>query len=120
MKGVVWSAAAMGVLLEEGIGDTIRVSLTPEPGGDRCDVNADGKITRGDLSAVFSARGSAPGGRRWNPRADVDLSGFIDGDDEVVRIVVAQREAQAVHDPGPGDGRLTEAGVNLFQATHVN
>lgn len=37
MKGVVWSAAAMGVLLEEGIGDTIRVSLTPEPGGDRCD-----------------------------------------------------------------------------------
>ena len=37
MKGVVWSAAAMGVLLEEGIGDTIRVSLTPEPGGNRCD-----------------------------------------------------------------------------------
>ncbi len=37
MKGIVWSAAAMGVLLEEGIGDTIRVSLTPEPGGSRCD-----------------------------------------------------------------------------------
>ncbi|HPO13562.1 MAG TPA: flavodoxin-dependent (E)-4-hydroxy-3-methylbut-2-enyl-diphosphate synthase [Candidatus Hydrogenedentes bacterium] len=35
MKGLVWSAAAMGVLLEEGIGDTIRVSLTPSPGGDR-------------------------------------------------------------------------------------
>ena len=34
-KGVVASAAAMGVLLQEGIGDTIRVSLTPEPGGDR-------------------------------------------------------------------------------------
>jgi (E)-4-hydroxy-3-methylbut-2-enyl-diphosphate synthase len=34
-KGLVWSAAAMGVLLEEGIGDTIRVSLTPRPGGDR-------------------------------------------------------------------------------------
>ena len=31
----VWSAAAMGVLLEQGIGDTIRVSLTPSPGGDR-------------------------------------------------------------------------------------
>jgi (E)-4-hydroxy-3-methylbut-2-enyl-diphosphate synthase len=34
-KGLVWSASAMGVLLHEGIGDTIRVSLTPRPGGDR-------------------------------------------------------------------------------------
>jgi len=34
-KGIVASAAAMGVLLAEGIGDTIRVSLTPEPGGER-------------------------------------------------------------------------------------
>src|SRR5213592_1793903 len=35
LKGLVWSASAMGVLLTEGIGDTIRVSLTPRPGGDR-------------------------------------------------------------------------------------
>lgn len=34
-KGIVASTAAMGILLQEGIGDTIRVSLTPEPGGDR-------------------------------------------------------------------------------------
>src|SRR5579864_1891970 len=34
-KGLVWSASAMGVLLHEGVGDTIRVSLTPRPGGDR-------------------------------------------------------------------------------------
>ncbi|PPR11792.1 MAG: 4-hydroxy-3-methylbut-2-en-1-yl diphosphate synthase (flavodoxin) [Alphaproteobacteria bacterium MarineAlpha11_Bin1] len=34
-KGVVASSAAMGILLQEGIGDTIRISLTPEPGGDR-------------------------------------------------------------------------------------
>ena len=34
-KGLVWSSAAMGVLLNEGIGDTIRVSLTPRPNGDR-------------------------------------------------------------------------------------
>jgi (E)-4-hydroxy-3-methylbut-2-enyl-diphosphate synthase len=34
-KGIVASTAAMGVLLQQGIGDTIRVSLTPEPGGDR-------------------------------------------------------------------------------------
>ena len=34
-KGIVASSAAMAVLLQEGIGDTIRVSLTPEPGGSR-------------------------------------------------------------------------------------
>src|SRR6202162_516162 len=34
-KGLVWSAASMGILLGEGIGDTIRISLTPRPGGDR-------------------------------------------------------------------------------------
>ena len=34
-KGIVASSAAIGILLQEGIGDTIRASLTPEPGGDR-------------------------------------------------------------------------------------
>jgi (E)-4-hydroxy-3-methylbut-2-enyl-diphosphate synthase len=34
-KGIVASAAGIGILLQQGIGDTIRVSLTPEPGGDR-------------------------------------------------------------------------------------
>jgi (E)-4-hydroxy-3-methylbut-2-enyl-diphosphate synthase len=37
IKGLVWSASAIGVLLHEGIGDTIRISLTPRPGGDRRD-----------------------------------------------------------------------------------
>jgi (E)-4-hydroxy-3-methylbut-2-enyl-diphosphate synthase len=36
-KGLIWSAASMGILLSEGIGDTIRVSLTPRPNGDRRD-----------------------------------------------------------------------------------
>ena len=36
-KGIVASAAAMSILLQEGIGDTIRVSLTPQPDGDRCE-----------------------------------------------------------------------------------
>jgi (E)-4-hydroxy-3-methylbut-2-enyl-diphosphate synthase len=34
-KGIVASSAAMGILMQQGIGETIRVSLTPEPGGDR-------------------------------------------------------------------------------------
>src|SRR5262249_31821325 len=37
LKGLVWAPCAMGVLLNEGIGDTIRISLTPRPGGDRRD-----------------------------------------------------------------------------------
>lgn len=37
IKGLVWSSSAMAILLHEGIGDTIRVSLTPRPGGDRRD-----------------------------------------------------------------------------------
>ena len=36
-KGIVSSTAGMAVLLQDGIGDTIRVSLTPQPGGDRCE-----------------------------------------------------------------------------------
>jgi (E)-4-hydroxy-3-methylbut-2-enyl-diphosphate synthase len=36
-KGVVASTAGLAILLQEGIGDTIRVSLTPRPGGDRCE-----------------------------------------------------------------------------------
>jgi len=35
-KGIVASSAALGILLQQGIGDTIRISLTPKPGGDRC------------------------------------------------------------------------------------
>ncbi len=35
VKGLVWSTSAMAVLLNDGIGDTIRISLTPRPGGDR-------------------------------------------------------------------------------------
>ncbi|RVO94164.1 flavodoxin-dependent (E)-4-hydroxy-3-methylbut-2-enyl-diphosphate synthase, partial [Sinorhizobium meliloti] len=34
-KGIVASSASLGILMQQGIGDTIRISLTPEPGGDR-------------------------------------------------------------------------------------
>lgn len=37
MKGIVASSAALSILLQQGIGDTIRVSLTPQPGGDRAE-----------------------------------------------------------------------------------
>src|SRR5207245_11754365 len=48
VKGLVWSASAMGVLLAESIGDTIRVPLTPATGGDRrAEVYAAGELLHG-------------------------------------------------------------------------
>src|ERR1700739_3666735 len=48
-KGIVASSAALGILLQEGIGDTIRVSLTPEPGGDR---SLEGQVAREVLQTM--------------------------------------------------------------------
>ena len=50
-KGLVWSASAMGILLNEGIGDTIRVSLTPRPGR---------RSPRRGLRRVRAAAGARP------------------------------------------------------------
>ena len=59
-------------------------------GGDRCDVNADGAVDAMDVRSVYTARNSAPGGGRWNPRADLDLSGHVDTVDvEVVAACIA-------------------------------
>ena len=55
-KGIVASSAAMAVLLHEGIGDTIRVSLTPEPGGDR----AQEVIVAQELLQTMGLRSFAP------------------------------------------------------------
>ena len=55
-KGVVASSAALGVLLQEGIGDTIRVSLTPEPGGDR---TLEAKVAR-EILQTMGFRAFAP------------------------------------------------------------
>ena len=54
-KGIVASTAAMGIVLQKGIGDTIRVSLTPEPGGDRTQ-EVDRKSTRLNSSHIQKSR----------------------------------------------------------------
>lgn len=55
-KGIVASAAALAVLLQEGIGDTIRISLTPEPGGER----AREVVVAQELLQVMGLRSFAP------------------------------------------------------------
>ena len=89
-KGVVASSAAMGVVLQEGIGDTIRVSLTPAPGGDRTEevrVAADSPID--GHSQLHAAGHSLPRLRTHhqhllpgNGGADSDLSARADADVE--------------------------------------
>lgn len=51
------------------------------PGGDSCDVDADGDIGTDDWLAVRAALGSVDGAPNWNPRADLDSNGWIDGAD---------------------------------------
>jgi (E)-4-hydroxy-3-methylbut-2-enyl-diphosphate synthase len=68
-KGIVASAAAMGVLLQEGIGDTIRVSLTPEPGGDRTRRNCCRR-----WACAASPRWSRPAPAAGAPRAPFSRS----------------------------------------------
>jgi (E)-4-hydroxy-3-methylbut-2-enyl-diphosphate synthase len=55
-KGIVSSSAALGILLQDGIGDTIRVSLTPEPGGDR---TLEAKVAR-EILQTMGFRAFAP------------------------------------------------------------
>ena len=56
-KGIVASSAALGILLQQGIGDTIRISLTPEPGGDRTlEVVADRQNILGEFADGVARR----------------------------------------------------------------
>jgi (E)-4-hydroxy-3-methylbut-2-enyl-diphosphate synthase len=80
-KGIVASAAAMGVLLQEGIGDTIRISLTPEPGGDRArEVQVAQELLQTMGLRAFSPMVSAcPGCGRTTSTLFQDLAQKIEG-----------------------------------------
>ncbi len=79
-KGIVASTAGIGLLLQQGIGDTIRVSLTPEPGGDRtlevqgrpgdpADHGAAGRSCRSWRRAPAAAAPPPPCSRSWRARS---------------------------------------------------
>jgi (E)-4-hydroxy-3-methylbut-2-enyl-diphosphate synthase len=80
-KGIVASAAAMGVLLQEGIGDTIRISLTPEPGGERArEVQVAQELLQTMGLRAFSPMVSAcPGCGRTTSTLFQDLAQKIEG-----------------------------------------
>ncbi len=82
VKGLTWSAAALGALLNEGIGDTIRVSLTPRPGGDRreevyaaCEIlQAMGLRTFGVESLTLAVMGCVVNGPGESKAANMGIS----------------------------------------------
>ena len=78
-KGIVASSAAMAVLLQEGIGDTIRVSLTPEPGGERArEVQVAQELLQSMGLRAFSPMVSAcPGCGRTTSTLFQELAGSI-------------------------------------------
>ena len=123
-KGIVASTAAMGVLLQEGIGDTIRVSLTPEPGGDRTrEVIVAQEILQTMGLRAFTPQVSAcPGCGRTTSTFFQELA------DKIQSYLRAQMPAWKTRYPGveemhvavmgcvvngPGESKLADIGISL-------
>lgn len=124
LKGLVWSASAMAVLLEEGIGDTVRVSLTPRPGGDRCEeVYAACELLQAlDLRAFMPTITACPGCGRTNGTLYQELA---ERTREYIqqRMPVWRREHPGVETMklavmgcvvnGPGESKAADIGISL-------
>jgi (E)-4-hydroxy-3-methylbut-2-enyl-diphosphate synthase len=123
-KGLVWSAAAMGALLSAGIGDTIRVSLTPAPGSDRCEevYAAQDLLQALGLRSFMPSITACPGCGRTCGTLFQELA--RDTEEYVRRRLPAWREAKwnvgrlkiAVMGcivNGPGESRAADIGISL-------
>ncbi len=95
-KGIVASTAALAVLLQEGIGDTIRISLTPEPGGDRTKevVVAQEILQTMGLRAFAPMVTACPGCGRTTSTVFQELASSIQG------YVRSANAGMATHAPG--------------------
>ncbi len=123
-KGIVASTAAMAVLLQEGIGDTIRVSLTPEPGGDRTRevIVAQEILQTMGLRAFAPMVVACPGCGRTTSTTFQELAGSIQGwlreqmpqwrqaYPGVERLTVAVMGCVV---NGPGESRHADIGISL-------
>ncbi|HWC64758.1 MAG TPA: flavodoxin-dependent (E)-4-hydroxy-3-methylbut-2-enyl-diphosphate synthase, partial [Thermoanaerobaculia bacterium] len=124
LKGVVWSSAALAVLLGEGIGDTIRISLTPRPGGDRREeVYAGCELLQSlGLRSFAPAITACPGCGRTTSTTFQELAERIQG---YVRDRMPEwkREFEGVEDMtlavmgcivnGPGESKAASIGISL-------
>jgi len=123
-KGIVASTAALSVLLQEGIGDTIRVSLTPEPGGDRTEevIVAQQILQTMGIRSFMPLVTACPGCGRTTSTVFQDLAGKIQG--YIRERMPTWREKYAgVEDMnvavmgcivnGPGESKHSDIGISL-------
>ena len=123
-KGIVSTTAALGILLQEGVGDTIRASLTPEPGGDR---TIEVRVCRELLQALglrsFRPEVTAcPGCGRTTSTVFQELAQSIEAHLDR-RMAVWREERPGVADlkvavmgcivNGPGESRAADIGISL-------
>ncbi|MGD9737854.1 MAG: flavodoxin-dependent (E)-4-hydroxy-3-methylbut-2-enyl-diphosphate synthase [Bauldia sp.] len=123
-KGIVASSAALSVLLQQGIGDTIRISLTPEPGGDRTrEVKVAQEIlqTMGFRSFV-PVVAACPGCGRTTSTVFQELAQRIEGDIAAAMPVWREKYpgVEALHVAvmgcivnGPGESKHADIGISL-------
>ncbi len=123
-KGIVASSAAMGILLQQGIGDTVRVSLTPEPGGDRTRevVVAQELLQTMGFRQFLPVVAACPGCGRTTSTVFQELAQTIEGD--LRRNMPVWREKYpGVEDlkvavmgcivNGPGESKHADIGISL-------
>jgi (E)-4-hydroxy-3-methylbut-2-enyl-diphosphate synthase len=124
VKGLVWSASAMGVLLAEGIGDTVRTSLTPRPGGDRRDeVRASMELLQSlGLRSFEPSVTACPGCGRTTSGTFQELAVRVE-DHLRERMLVWKERYPGVEDlsvavmgcvvNGPGESKAADIGISL-------
>ena len=123
-KGIVASSAALGVLLQQGIGDTIRISLTPEPGGDRIrEVKVARELLQGMGLRSFSPEVAAcPGCGRTTSTVFQELAQRIEAD--IAEALPEWREKYPGVEAlsvavmgcivnGPGESKHADIGISL-------
>jgi (E)-4-hydroxy-3-methylbut-2-enyl-diphosphate synthase len=124
IRGLVWSSAAMAVLLHEGIGDTIRMSLTPSPGGDRTDeVRAACEILQAlGLRSFAPSVTACPGCGRTTSTGFQNLAARVD--EHIRARLPAWRKAHPGTEDltiavmgcvvnGPGESKAADIGISL-------
>lgn len=124
MKGIVASSSALSVILQQGIGDTIRVSLTPLPGAPRTDEVLVGKDILQSLGfRLFSPKVTAcPGCGRTSSdyfqRLAQDIQGYLDDTMPTWKTMYPGVESMVVAVMGcvvngPGESKLANIGISL-------
>ncbi|MEC7302612.1 MAG: flavodoxin-dependent (E)-4-hydroxy-3-methylbut-2-enyl-diphosphate synthase [Pseudomonadota bacterium] len=123
-KGVVASTAALAVLLQQGIGDTIRISLTPKPGGDRAEevLVAQQILQTMGFRAFMPLVTSCPGCGRTTSTVFQDLAGKIQGyvrermpewRENYVGVEEMQLAVMGCIVNGPGESKHADIGISL-------